>query len=131
MSHTPAAPALRHAIHWFEIPVSDMARSQRFYEQLLGVQLRVEHMGPNQLAVFPYTQPGVGGALMKVDQVTPGQQTPLLYLNAGDHLQTVLDRVASLGGTTVLPRTELPPGMGCFAHITAPDGQRVGLHALD
>ncbi|MEY4764585.1 MAG: hypothetical protein RI907_1258 [Pseudomonadota bacterium] len=126
-----AAP-IHHAIHWFEIPVSDMARSQRFYEQLLGVALRVEDFGGTQLAVFPaQAEQGVKGALMKVDRVAPHTDGPLLYLNAGDHLQTVLDRVASLGGRVLLPRTQLPPGMGCFAHIADIDGQRIGLHALD
>jgi uncharacterized protein len=31
----------------------------------------------------------------------------------------------------LLPRTDLPPGMGCFAHIADLDGHRIGLHAPD
>ncbi len=121
---------LHHAVTWFEIPVSDLARSQRFYEQLLGVALRPEDCTGARLAIFPYSEPGVGGALMQVSEVAPATGSPLLYLNAGDHLQTVLDRVGALGGQVLMPRTDLPDGMGCFAHIGDPDGQRIGLHAL-
>jgi predicted enzyme related to lactoylglutathione lyase len=131
MSTTTTNP-IRHAIHWFEIPVSDMARSQRFYEQLLGISLRVEDFGGSQLGVFPADgAQGVKGALMKVDRVAPHTDGVLLYLNACAALQPVLDRVVALGGQVLLPRTQLPPGMGCFAHIADVDGQRIGLHAQD
>jgi len=43
---------------------------------------------------------------------------------------TVLARVASLGGKLLTPKTALPPGMGFFAHIEDSEGNRVGLHAL-
>ena len=52
------------AINWFEIPVRDMDRAQAFYERMLGKSLRRELMGSScMLAVIPYDQPGVGGAL--------------------------------------------------------------------
>lgn len=49
------------ALHWFEIPVADMDRAQRFYETLLTVPLQRQAVGPQTLAVLPYTRPGVGG----------------------------------------------------------------------
>ena len=41
-----------------------MDRAQAFYETLLATQLRREAMGPQTLAVFPYDEAGVGGALL-------------------------------------------------------------------
>ena len=52
------------AIAWFEIPVTDLDRAQAFYEAVMAAPLRREAMGPSQGAVFPYAEPGVGGALM-------------------------------------------------------------------
>ncbi len=36
----------RNALTWFEIPVTDIDRAQRFYETLLARDLRREQMGP-------------------------------------------------------------------------------------
>ena len=130
-SATPAAAATS-PITWFEIPVADLDRAQRFYEALLATTLRREAMGPtNTLAVFPYTQPGVGGCL-KHDAavVRPSADGTLIYLDAGPALDVTLARVAALGGRITTPRVDLPDGMGCFAHVLDSEGNRLGLHAM-
>lgn len=128
MSQSP----IEHAIHWFEIPVSDMARSVAFYERLLGITLRPEVISGMELAVFPASDPNaVKGCLMAVEKVSPHTDGVLIYLNAGKSLNAVLARLEACGGALLTPRVLLPDGMGCFAHITDPDGQRIGLHALD
>jgi hypothetical protein len=125
-------PAATSPITWFEIPVADLDRAQRFYEALLATTLRREAMGPtNTLAVFPYTQPGVGGCL-KHDAavVSPSADGTLIYLDASPALDVTLARVAALGGRITTPRIDLPDGMGCFAHVLDSEGNRVGLHAM-
>lgn len=122
---------LHNAINWFEIPVQDMDRAQRFYETLLAQPLRREPMGPQTLAVFPYADGTVGGALLAGPQVsapTSGSGV-LVYLNAGQHLAPALARLAEAGGHIVTPRVDLPDGMGAFVHFTDSEGNRVGLHA--
>lgn len=127
-----AQARIHHAINWFEIPVADMARAIAFYQTLLGVTLRHEHFAGSELAIFPADeQQGVKGALMKVDKVRPGDNGVIVYLNAGPSLDAVLARLEQAGGKLALPPVTLPDGIGRFAHITDPDGQRVGLHALD
>lgn len=122
-----------HAIAWFEIPVQDLDRAQAFYEAVTGQPLRREAMGPSQGAVFAYAPPhGVGGALMCGPTApAPAQGGTLVYLDASPSLDAALSRACAAGGQVALPRQALPPGMGFFAHITDPDGNRVGLHALD
>ena len=123
---------IQHAIHWFEIPVSDMHRSIAFYERLLGVTLRRELISGMELAIFPADQAnGVKGCLMAVEKVLPHTDGVLIYLDAGKSINAVLDRLTECGGQLLTPRVALPDGMGCFAHFTDPDGQRIGLHALD
>lgn len=127
-----AQARIQHAINWFEIPVTDLDRSTGFYQTLLGVTLRREAFAGSDLAIFPADEAqGVKGALMKVDKVTPGGDGPIVYLNAGPSLDAVLARLAQAGGKLALPPVTLPDGIGRFAHITDPDGQRIGLHALD
>jgi predicted enzyme related to lactoylglutathione lyase len=123
---TPA----RHAIDWFEIPVRDIDRAQAFYEALLGAPLRRETITGNTLAVFSYDETGVGGCLMAgATAPSPGASGTLIYLNAGPELDAVLARVAGAGGRITTPKVQLPDGMGCFAHISDTEGNRVGLHA--
>lgn len=120
-----------HAINWFEIPVRDIDRAQRFYETLLNRPLRREAMGPEAtLAVFPYEAgSGVGGCLYAGAQApVPTAHGTVVYLNAEPSLNVVLARLPEAGGKLLLPRTELPEGMGAFAHVEDSEGNRVGLH---
>ena len=59
-------------------------------------------------------------------QTTDG---PVLYLNAGDDLQTMLDKVAQSGGEVILPKTEISPEMGYFALFMDTEGNKLGLHS--
>jgi len=120
---------IHSAITWFEIPVGDMERANRFYAQVLGKQLERQQFGPNELRVFPYQQPGVGGCLMPSKPLQPGAMGPVIYLAVDGSLQAALQRVTRANGQIVVARTELPENMGCYAHIIDSEGNRVGLHA--
>lgn len=117
-----------NAINWFEIPVRDIERAQSFYEKMLDKSLR----RCGVLAVIPYDQPGVGGALMAGSEAPqPAAQGTLVYLNAEPSLDAAIERAVSAGGRVAMPRVELPDGMGCFAHVLDTEGNRVGLHAMN
>jgi len=118
-----------NALNWFEIPVRDLGRAAAFYEKLLQTSLRRESMGPNTLAVFPYTEPGVGGCLIAGDGYAPGPGGAVVYLAAGDSIEATLARLEAAGGSIATSRTQLPGDMGAFAHILDSEGNRVGLHA--
>ena len=123
--------AHRNALNWFEIPVSNLDRAQKFYETLLGTSIRRETMGPgSELGVFTYDEAGVGGALMAgANAPRPSDSGTLVYLDAGSSLDAVLARVDAAGGRMTTPKVQLPGDMGCFAHIADTEGNRVGLHA--
>ncbi len=128
MSTTPQT----NAIDWFEIPVRDIERAQAFYETLLGAPMRRETIAGITLAVFSYAETGVGGCLMAGESAPePSANGTLIYLNAGPRLDDTLARVAAAGGRITTPKVQLPGGMGCFAHVTDTEGNRIGLHALN
>jgi predicted enzyme related to lactoylglutathione lyase len=119
------------AINWFEIPVRDLARAQRFYEALLERPMRRETMGPHEMAMFVCAEGDTGGCLVSgADVPEPSLHGATVYLNAEPSLDAALGRVERAGGRTVLPRTELPAGLGAFALVVDPEGNRIGLHAL-
>ncbi len=114
---------------WFEIPVANMERAQKFYETIFETRLQIEQFGPERIAVFPYEAPGIGGCLIEATNLKPGHG-PLPALNADPFLDSVLDRVEAAGGSIYHPYTELPEGMGCFARIEDTEGNLIGLHAM-
>ena len=122
----------RNAVTWFEIPAANLERAQRFYESTLGVSLKREQIGDEQLAVFPYEQPGAGGCLQRASRpVPPSRDGTRVYLDAGASLDAALHRAVAVGGRIATPKLALPPGMGFFAHIEDSEGNVVGLHALN
>jgi uncharacterized protein len=123
----------RNAIDWFEIPVRQMDRAVAFYEALLAVPIRRERIGTAELGVFVYGDgapgKGVGGCLLGgADAPEPSTSGSLVYLAARPTLDAVLARVEALGGRITTPKVQLPGDMGCFAHVTDSEGNRVGLH---
>ena len=42
-----------HTISWFEIPVSDISRATKFYENVLQLKMATTEMNGNKMAIFP------------------------------------------------------------------------------
>ena len=116
------------AINWFEIPVTNMERAVHFYNSIFAIQLeQMEVMGGTS-AFFPYETGGVGGSLTKGDGYVPSQTGAVIYLNGGQNLSTVLDRVAAAGGEILLAKTHLGEN-GYIAFFLDTEGNKIGLHS--
>jgi hypothetical protein len=118
---------MANAINWFEIPVSDMERAARFYSAIFGVELATMETMGMLMSFFP-AENGVGGALVKSADHIPSTAGAVLYLNGGDDLAPVLERVDSAGGTVVMPKTGIGEN-GFIAFFTDTEGNKVGLHS--
>jgi predicted enzyme related to lactoylglutathione lyase len=117
-------------ISWFEIPSLDLNRASAFYENILAVTLNRGDMGPASLAVFPYDRDSAtGGCVMTIPGFKPSLEGSVVYLDAGNSLDTVLARIVPAGGDILLPRTELPGNMGVYAQFRDTEDNRVGLYA--
>ncbi len=118
----------RDALSWFDIPVHDLERATAFYNDVLGTTLE-RYGGPGlQGALFPV--PGVSGTLIQGEGFTPGYGGSVVYLNAGDDLNAVLNQVAGAGGKVLLEKTEIGGDRGFFAYFEDTEGNRVGLHSV-
>jgi len=119
---------MSNALNWFEIPVTDLARANRFYGALLRSELREEIFNDVTMALLPYQQGGVGGALVRSDKLVPSAEGTVVYLDAGNDLDGALERVKAAGGQVVLGRTHLSDAIGAIAFFVDTEGNRVGLH---
>lgn len=116
-------------INWFEIPVGDMARARTFYEAVFQLSLTPESCSGIDMCVFPYHPDFTGGALAKAENLQPGPQGPVIYLNAGEALDPVLARVEPAGGCILMPRTAIGEN-GFIALFRDSEGNQIGLHAM-
>lgn len=119
-----------HAIHWFEIPVTDLTRATAFYGQMLRITaFRHEMGGDVPMAVFPYDQTvdGVGGALVHNPRLQPSASGTIVYLNAGQDLAGAVQRAAAAGGRVIMPVTNIGDP-GSIAMVADSEGNVVGLH---
>jgi predicted enzyme related to lactoylglutathione lyase len=128
---TPKDQQRESRVVWFEIPSLDFGRAIGFYENILQTSIKREFFGPTELAIFPYQAPAISGAITPPeDAPAAGKDGVVIYLNADPSLDAVLARVTAAGGRILQARTDLPPGMGCFAKIADTEGNTIGLHAV-
>ena len=114
-------------INWFEIPVADFARAVRFYEAVFQTVLRREDMANMRMAVFPYSEPNPGGALVEFEHYKPSADGTIVYLQALG-LGVMLERVNAAGGKCIFGPQVLPDDIGTIALFLDSEGNRVGLH---
>ncbi len=120
---------MKNLVSIVEIPVSDFGRAVGFYRRLLDVVIEETEMDGMQMGVLPGGEETVHVVLVKGSDYVPTAHGAILYLNAGEDLRPVLDRVAPAGGRVLVPKTEISPDMGCFALFTDTEGNKLGLHS--
>jgi predicted enzyme related to lactoylglutathione lyase len=126
------------AINWFEIPSEDFDRAVRFYTTLFDAELPITHVNtggelPMPMALLPRGesggQRGVGGAVIYLPDHKPGTKGPLLYLNGGEDLQVMLDRVEPAGGQILVPKSLVSEEIGYIAIFLDCEGNHMALHS--
>ena len=120
-----------NAVNWFEIPVVNFERAVAFYEQILAARLPLDASFPGmRMACLPYQEPGVGGCLLEFAQARPHADGVRIYLNVGDDLGPVLDRVAAAGGQVIMSKTLVREDIGYIGMFSDSEGNVVGLHSM-
>lgn len=112
-----------------EIPTADFSRAVKFYQSILGVSIEEVEMGEVRMGVLPSDGKTVNVVLVNGADYQPTADGAVLYLNAGNDLQPMLDKVAQHGGQIVVPKTEISPEMGWFALFIDTEGNKLGLHS--
>ena len=123
----------RNPVGWFEIYVHDMARARSFYEAVFEVELsRLE--APDgagiEMWAFPMEMegPGAGGALTKMDGMTPGLGGVLIYFSCAD-CAVEAERVEAAGGRVQQGKTSIGQ-YGHMALVIDSEGNMIGLHSM-
>ena len=123
---------MTNAVNWIEIPVKDFERAKTFYSTIFDYEMPEMEMGPLKMGFLPSDQEngGVGGAIVWGEDNEPSKTGPRVYLNGGDDLTLVLDRVAAAGGKVVMQKTEITPEFGYYATFEDTEGNHLSLHSM-
>lgn len=120
-------------IGWVEIPVTDMERAMKFYEEVFDFKLERHQMGPLDMAWFPSIPDAVGasGSLVKhKDWYKPTLDGPLVYFTAfsGD-VSIELERARKAGGKVWVEKKQISPDIGYMGVFEDSEGNRIALHS--
>ncbi|GGG30719.1 hypothetical protein GCM10011344_34570 [Dokdonia pacifica] len=113
----------------FEIPATDISRAINFYREILGVEIEKMEFPGMELGLFPYQDQMVTGVIMKGEGYEPSASGVTIYLNGGENLQTILDKVEGNGGKIIIPKTPHADEIGFFAIFHDSEGNKIGLHS--
>ena len=118
----------KNFITWFEIPAYNHYRSVAFYNYIYGIDITSVEINGLSMGFFP-AESGIGGAIVTGPGCIPSEVGPLVYLNGGDDLNTVLFKVNEAGGRVVMEKTYISDSAGYFALFIDSEGNRLALHS--
>lgn len=120
-------PKLKDYVSWFEIPAFDIQRATAFYNAIYNMEMEHSRNGEFAMAYFPVDK-GIGGAIIQGPGCYPNDTGVLIYLNAGNDIDSILGRIELAGGRIIMPKTLISDASGSFALFLDSEGNRLALH---
>ncbi len=119
-----------NAVCWYEIYVQDIERAKAFYETVFQVKLERLANPEVELWSFPMDMErwGAGGALVKMDGVSSGGNSTLVYFSCED-CAVESGRVTAAGGRMQREKWSIGE-YGFIALVVDIEGNMIGLHSL-
>ena len=122
----------RNTVSWFEIPVTNMDRAEKFYETVFRYKLERHQMGELDMSWFPFADvPGSPGALVfHKEFYKPSIDGILIYFTcqSGD-LSNELAKVESSDGKVIMPKKLITEDIGYMVLCIDTEDNRIALHS--
>lgn len=113
----------------FEIPAIEISRAIEFYQSILDIKIEKMDFPEMQMGLLPTEGQMTFGVIIQGEGYTPTANGVTIYLDGGDDLQVILDKVEKKGGEIVVPKTLHADESGYFAIFIDTEGNRLGLHS--
>lgn len=122
---------MENLINWLEIPATDISRAVSFYIAILDLDIKETEMFGTKMGFFPTDGNNVSGAIVQGDDYKPSTNGVIAYLNGGNDLQNVLDKVENNNGKIIVPKTQISPDMGYFGMFIDTEGNKMAVHSIN
>jgi uncharacterized protein len=109
-----------------EIPADDTQRAREFYGELFGIKWQTME-GPVEYHMYGDQEEGYGGGLYPRQGADDDRIR--VYFNTED-IDGTIDRVRELGGDVEEEKSPVP-GMGWYAHVRDPEGNKFSFWQTD
>ncbi len=120
---------MKSFISIFEIPATNISRAVTFYQEILSIDIERMDFPEMEMGIFPYEGQMVTGVIVKGEGYQPSAEGIAIYLNGGENLQIILDKVEKSGGKIIVPKTPHADESGFFAIFLDTEGNKMGLHS--
>ncbi|MRI01660.1 VOC family protein [Kriegella sp. EG-1] len=120
---------MKSFISIFEIPAMEISRAVNFYQTILDINIEKMEFPEMQMGIFPYEGQMVTGVILKAEGYKPSTNGVTIYLNGGDNLQIILDKVEKNGGKVIVPKSLHADESGYYAIFIDSEGNKIGLHS--
>lgn len=128
-NETQKTNEMKNFISIFEIPATEISRAVDFYQAILDINIEKMEFPEMQMGIFPYEGQMVTGVIMKAEGYKPSADGVTIYLNGGDNLQIILDKVEKNGGKIIVPKSLHADESGYYAIFLDSEGNKIGLHS--
>jgi predicted enzyme related to lactoylglutathione lyase len=113
----------------FEIPATEISRAIDFYQAILDINIEKMEFPEMKMGILPYEGQMVTGVLVQAEGNKPSADGVTIYLNGGDNLQNILDKVEENGGEIIVPKSLHADGKEYYAIFLDSEGNKMGLHS--
>ena len=124
---------VKNPFTWVEIYVEEMSRAQKFYENVLQIEMipmqAPGEFGDLEMLSFPWAQgeSNISGALCKTSEMKPGSGGTLVYFTCEDcGIET--SRVENAGGKVLQGKFQIGEHGFCSI-VMDTEGNTIGFHS--
>ncbi len=121
---------MQNLINWFEIPATNFNRAVSFYKAILDLKIEEAEMFGSKMGFFPTDGKNVSGAIVQGEDYKPSTDGVVAYLNGGNDLQDILNKVENNKGQVIVPKTQISPEMGYFGMFIDTEGNKTAVHSI-
>ena len=118
-------------IGWFEIPVIDMDRAKKFYEEVFDIEIQIQDFQGTLMGWFPFSEnkPGAAGSLIKNKAYSPSEDKGVLIYFSATDISAQLNKVLELGGKVLQAKSLISEDVGYMGLFVDSEGNRIALHS--
>lgn len=119
-------------VGWFEIPVVDMKRAKKFYDEVFQIEIQLQDFGGTQMGWFPWAdgKMGCSGSLiLQPEWYIPNHKEGVLIYFSSEDVENELNRIEGAGGRILKPKTKISDEIGYMGLFHDSEGNRIALHS--
>lgn len=122
---------MQNLVTFIDIPATDFKRAVSFYKAILGLEINETEMFGTKMGFFPSDGTNASGAIVQGEDYKPSTDGVVAYLNGGNDLQNVLDKVTPNNGKVIVPKTHISPEVGYIGMFIDTEGNKMAVHSIN